>query len=623
MSIDMARPGICSTCPHFQKINTPYSLGIKDGDLPPNYQRENNQIEVRVFDKEAKAFIWKTVVQGDIHTPILIDLGKKRQLNFKYERAGRAYSAQIDTDDIVADAKEISTKLNNQGFSVDRTGGAMIGVLMNAWINKLRDLRQEQKERQFPFGWSQDETGAINGFAHAGILYRPDGSSIAVAGGDEGLIQQYKPQGAFLEWRAAADYVLTGRPALQAIVAAAFGSPLMRFTGQKGVVLSAWSRDSGWGKSSAMEVARSVWGDSATKSRLNDTNNAMFKRLGETRVLPCIWDELRVDDKRIDDVVAMLFQVTEGKEKARMRADTTMRAAAEWEAITVAASNQSLMDIVAQRTAGGTDAASLRLLEFEIRGARPPADPRAPMMVALTNNHYGRAGEALAIWLAQNHKLAEALVHKQAAQVTADIKASTEERFYVAGVAAMLSGAAIARKMGLFDFDMAGLKSHLYQAVYELRAYRGQNMMVSNGQMDIEQIFGTFYNLHQHERLVTDRLPGQGVKVRVIFMLATTRTITVHVSVREQFVRFDRAKFYDWCRTQRINPRSTFDEMVSRWGAKMVRCVLAAGTDLSTKAQLHAIELDLNHPALTAFQYVDPNAPTPKAAPTAAPAKTP
>ena len=59
-------------------------------------------------------------------------------------------------------------------------------------------------------------------------------------GGDPQNVTNYTPRGKIEKWRQAFDAVLTGRPDLQVITAASFASPLMRFTGQPGVVLSAW-----------------------------------------------------------------------------------------------------------------------------------------------------------------------------------------------------------------------------------------------------------------------------------------------------------------------------------------------------------------------------------------------
>jgi len=180
-------------------------------------------------------------------------------------------------------------------------------------VSFLAKLHEEMiaQETQ-PFGWVQ-EGNKTHGFVYGGRLFRTDGTDTAAGATDPRLSKWYNPTGELQPWLEAAKTITSiGRPELDALIAAAFASPLVLLTGQKGVtVVSAWG-DSGASKSAAMEIGLAVWSvPNKTKEGVTTTEKSLYNKMGATRHLPIYWDEI-TDDKSIAKAVNVSFAQTGG-----------------------------------------------------------------------------------------------------------------------------------------------------------------------------------------------------------------------------------------------------------------------------------------------------------------------
>ena len=113
-----------------------------------------------------------------------------------------------------------------------------------------------------------------------------------------------------------------------------------------------------------MMLAQAVWGDPrAGMSTLADTTNSMMKKIADLKSLPVYWDELRTKDQ-LEKVIDIVFQVTQGKGKARLNKDITQAEAPTFTTMFVVASNYGIADTVYSQTES-TEAGGLRLFEIE------------------------------------------------------------------------------------------------------------------------------------------------------------------------------------------------------------------------------------------------------------------
>lgn len=603
---ERARPGICAGCPHWGRINSPWELGVDDGDLPEGYRRAASGLEQRIRDKEGN-LVWIPLIAGDVHSPVLDRLEPNgNALSFEYVRAGTTHHVYAIAANVSPDAAQIYRMFEPQGITLLPQSEIRFRGFLLAWIDKLRELRAERTEKLHSFGWAKDRMGGHTGFAVAGTVYRPDGREEATPGGDPAMVSWFTPHGALDPWKKAAALVCKGRPDLQVMVAAAFAAPLMRFTGERGVLVSGWSRQSGVGKSSAMKVGQAVWSSVSVMTTLDDTVNAVFKKIGDSRTMPCYWDEMQVNSENLAAVVKMVYQLTGGKGKGRMDANLNLRAVGEWETMLVAASNKPLMDFVSSVNEG-TEAGALRVFEFSISTSATLNTKSGAKTIKAVEDNYGHAGREFAKFLSGNYDKAEKLVDAFRDAINSHFAAEQSERFYVAAMAAILAGAKLAAHVGLVPFDVPAMQEFLFREFAKLRAARSKDLMVTATGYDLEQVLGQFMSDHVGQKLVTTcfmksgRGPGE---FKAIWYPQDKRKVVAQVAVREKILRVDRVAFHEWARKKGYAYKDVLENMQQSWGAAVGRRVLGGGTPYGG-GQIWCVDFDLSRAELRPYLYVE------------------
>lgn len=601
---DAQRQGICPACPHHTKIRSPWDLGADDGDLPELYRRGTKGLEVQIKNKDD--VFWQLILAGDVHTPILdrLPLGGYA-LTFTYERMqGEQHIVKIAATTVFDTAALLKT-LGDQCLLLSPGCHDYFRGFVLGWIDRLREQRAERTEIIHPFGWSSNSSGDCTGFAVGGTLYTPDGRTMTTPGGDPMLVNTYRPVGTLANWQRAANFVTAGRVDLQVLVAASFGAPLMVFTGHAGLVVSAWSRQSAVGKSSAIKVGQSVWSASVSLNAVDDTNNFVLKKIADVRSMPCYWDEMKVGNDNSDKMVALALSLSQGKGKGRMNADTSLKEVGEWDTILVAASNFPLMDHIVAKT-DGTDAGAVRLFEYAI--VRDPTEDtsEAARTIALTKHNYGQAGREFAKWLAANQPKADKITCLIKDDLNSILKAEQAERFYVAGMAAILAGARIAKHLGLCNFDLLAMQDFLIEEFRRMRRVREINVVVKGAHYDLGQVMGQFMADASAHKLITERyIPPGKFKIPPGFIKwypQDKRRVDVHISQYDQIMRIDRAAFVQWCRKRNYPASDIIISLQHVWGADVDRRALGTGTGW-VGGQVYAIDIPLTRPELVGYMY--------------------
>ena len=607
-----ANPSVCLACPLRNTINSPWDLGVDDIDLPDRYRRANNGIQLRTMGPEGE-YVWIEIARGDVKNPVLDWLpAGGHAITFEYTRGATTrtvyvIAAELGTEDMV-----VFRLFDAQGIHLQSGLEKHFRRFVMAWIEALIERRAARTETIHPWGWATDTQG-VSGFAIGGTLYRSNGSTEAAPGGDPELVGMFKPVGTLAKWQAAFNFVAHDRPDLQTIIAASFGAPLMRFTGQSGVVLSAWSRQSGVGKSAAMTVAQGIWAGTSAMNTLNDTGNSVLAKVARTRAMVCLWDEARiVDTEQAKQFVAMVFALTQGKEKSRMRADTTLRSVGQWQTVLVCAANRSLMDYVVAQDEG-TEAGALRVFEYPIVIPPITASGSAALTIDQAKSNYGHAGIEFAKWLAVNHDKAGKAVVAQADMLIKKLGAEQSERLYIAGMSVVLVGARIATMMKLAVFDVPAMERFLCATFLGLRTARRRDIMVSSSGYDLEQVLSSFIAAHAGSRLVTDHFAklGSVAPIKVEWNPQNTSVaVQVHIASKDGALRFNRAAFIDWTRKRNMSGPDIIACMGERWGAVQVKANIGGGTGYAT-GRLYCIELPLSaHPELAYYANGTSMAPT-------------
>jgi hypothetical protein len=600
---EKVRSGLCQTCPAFGKVNSPWDLGTDSGDLPDHYRRFRGYLQFEDRDKDGNPF-WRNLMAGDFTEACLDWVAPLHAytMTFRHTRAGHDVIVHVPHASVKPDRGAIFNLFGGQGVAIPSGMESHFREFILAWIDQLIDSRATRHETIKPFGWALKD-GKPSGFALTGVLHRPDGRVEAAPGADGVLLGWYTPQGDLAKWREAFDFLARGRADLQAIMAVAVASPLMQFTGQSGVCVSAFG-GSGMGKSSALTVATGFWGSPSAKNYMHDTSNSVFGKLVQTRHLPCNWDEARIQGEEVRRFCDMVFTLTGGKEKSRMNSDITLRAVGEWKTILCVTSNHPLQDHMVEQEA--SEAGALRVFEFPVVAVPTQGDTKVSLLIAQAESHYGRAGAIYAQWLARNHQTAHKVVAAAAEGLNSQLGATQAERFYVAAMSTMLAGAKIANHLGLTSFDVPALRAFLCKTFFDLRAARAINVSMTGNGYDLTQIVGSYVYEQIGHKLVTDSFVTRSPKSRVptiSWQPAPGHPVEVHIANTDQLMRITRTSFYDWCRKRNLPGSVLLAQMKQKWGVVEDRFRLGSGTNYAG-SQVWCLQFPLSHPDLQDFLTV-------------------
>jgi len=606
-SFDAMRPGICGTCPH-RKGPSPFTVGTiedKDEHFPKGYQRGDNCIQIEKPTKEGQTE-WALAFSGNVHSPILDRVGDDRKLTFIYERGGVESTVAVLQSQALMRQEAAGKFYGLQGVTLNKfTADAITGFAV-AWIEQLRDAQAERVETIPPFGWATRPDSSYSGFAVAGTLHMTDGTKGPAPGGDNEILGMFHPRGDLAGWQQACDFVTRGRPDLQVLVAAAFASPLIEFTGQQGVVMSAWSRNSAVGKSSAMAVGISAWADTKAMFSFDDTPNSIHYRIGKTKVMPAYWDEIRIDREKAGDFVDTLFKLGQGKDKARLNSDATLKPTGDWKTMLVISGNRPLMDLIVKER-GDTNAGAVRLFEYQIDQPQMPFDASAPPTIALAGKNAGNAGAIYAAWLGEHIDYVRDQVVSMQDALKTKLDATQEERFYVACISCLILGAFFANGLNLTKFDIPAMRDFLKVAFDKLRAARKVDLVVTGGSFDIERVLANFVSHYSADRLKTNHFARPGPKgsasnLKVIWAPRRAGQLVIHVSKSDQRMRIDKDVFDTWCYNRNLSPSDIRQQMEARWGVKTGKAMLGAGTDYMT-GRVTVLEIPLVAQELMGYNY--------------------
>lgn len=375
-------------------------------------------------------------------------------LTFDRERDGEV-SVEFDNSDF-AESKSFFKKLNGAGLYTDRKSGiAFVDVFMTEFLTNLQRARAANQIAS-RCGWTDD----LQSFVLGNNIYRNDGSREFVrSSGVTDEIEGYRSSGDEAKWREAFDITLAGGPDRQALLALAIASPLMVFTGLDGVLINAYSPESGVGKSTLCDAALSIWGSpNALRKDFRDTSNATFKLASIMGNMPMVIDEFtNIEGKALSDFV---YTLTQGREKHRLTSDARMASNSQrWCLAAIATSNNSVHEkLLAYRQDATAEAA--RVFEMRLHPLQVNPNEMGELKVKLQalRSDYGFLGPKLVeVFLSRPAEYWRKAVMSSIARWDAkDVARGTGDRFRSAACALVEVGAAVGAGFG-FNFDQAAI----------------------------------------------------------------------------------------------------------------------------------------------------------------------
>jgi len=361
---------------------------------------------------------------------------------------------------------------------------------MTAWVTLVQQRRDGLSVSRM--GWLEKD-GNIQGFAYGGRNSAPE----------------YQSCGELSEWKKGASFFVDkGCIEMEVLIATAFASPLMRFTGVDGGIVHARA-PSGRGKTASLEIACSVW--ASMRAVLGSGTPADTREyIAMIHNLPVYADEFVVDARsNFSKVGEMVLNITGAKDHRRLTRNATRKPQRYSQLLLTTAGNFSLV----QKTSRETTAQALRVVEIELSNAITKLGltlDRVVIIKRLLESNHGTAGTVYADYLNQHYGNVDQAVVLCTQEFQKELNAVESERFWLATIVAIYLGATIAKHLNLLDFDIMSMKKFLFDQ------FRHQRMTLSEAAVDADdpQValnrISTFVNERISNMIVTNGIARQG-----------------------------------------------------------------------------------------------------------------
>ena len=494
---ERTNPGGCDGCPHKGRITNPISLGKELVEFDEDEDAEQvdpepevEEVEDEYLDRDLlslKPFLPDNYARGkhggiyyldpddDEGGPKLVyehDLFVIKRMNDPAEGDTTVLRLHTPKDGVkiffISNIKitqniEVKKELSKHGVMADEAQFKKITAYVIRAIKALQTLKKADIMRK-QFGWADNDTKFIVGDREItvdGVYYSPP-SSIT-----QSLAPYFEPAGTLEEWKKA--FGLYGREGmeLQAFGAlTGFGSVLLKYTGQKGVIINFVHRYAGTGKTTILRMANSVCGHpERLLGTVDDTKVAKITKVGILNNIVNTVDEITNTDADDFSELAYAYSQGKGKDKSERDANKLRINDTTWNTPTLTSANASFYDKSSSAKAVA-DGEMMRLLEFQIDYTDQTiisVEEGKEMFDHVLNNNYGHAIEPFIQYIiANSDEVLETLLRVQA-KIDKKLKFSSRERIWSAAVAANITAGLVASNVGLLQITNKEGKAELIE----------------------------------------------------------------------------------------------------------------------------------------------------------------
>ena len=494
---ERTNPGGCDGCPHKGRITNPISLGKElvefdeeEDEEQVDPEPEVEEVEDEYLDRDLlslKPFLPDNYAKGkhggiyyldpndDEGGPKLVyehDLFVIKRMNDPAEGDTTVLRLHTPKDGVkiffISNIKitqniEVKKELSKHGVMADEAQFKKITAYVIRAIKALQTLKKADIMRK-QFGWADNDTKFIVGDREItvdGVYYSPP-SSIT-----QSLAPYFEPAGTLEEWKKA--FGLYGREGmeLQAFGAlTGFGSVLLKYTGQKGVMINFVHRYAGTGKTTILRMANSVCGHpEKLLGTVDDTKVAKITKIGILNNIVNTVDE--ITNTSADDFSELAYAYSQGKGKDKSERDANKLRINDttWNTISLTSANASFYDKSSSAKAVA-DGEMMRLLEFQIDYTDQTiisVEEGKEMFDHVLNNNYGHAIEPFIQYIiANSDEVLETLLRVQA-KIDKKLKFTSRERIWSATVAANITAGLVASNVGLLQITNKEGKAELIE----------------------------------------------------------------------------------------------------------------------------------------------------------------
>jgi hypothetical protein len=462
---------------------------------------------------------------------------------------------------------------------------------MESYAQKLqRNRRITQLLCQM--GWKETRQGRA--FVLGKKIYYANGAEedAALAKNIPTAAEAFHAEGELAPWTEATK--ILGQPGMEpyafAMAAAAFGAPLMKFTGYSGAMVSMVG-PSGAGKTLIGMWALSAYGKPDRLMMLkDDTKNALVSRLGVYGNLPLYIDEVtNIESQDLSDFV---YRITQGRDKVRLSRSATERSVLnQWNTLALVSSNASLVDKLGVLK-GDAGAEINRIFQFDVRHTPLLDRNTATQIYRMCSENYGHVGRVYIKHLISDLDQHRTNIDVITAKLDKKTGAAGEERFWSATAAVALYGALLSNKLGLTHFNITALFDWCVETINAMRGVKVDLVNDSTGAL------GQFLDEHVSNRVILDTSKAKpGELVRVFDGPRGPLVIRCEMDTNRLYI--SRSALHTWMARKHYAYNDIRREMEG-CGALLSsnkRKVLGSGTEYAG-AQQPCWELNMKHPKL-------------------------
>jgi len=600
----MHNPEPCETCPNNGKITTPATLTKEIAEAAPedNILEEEDvdgmtkTISIPTFPKpyfrgqNGGVYIRGENADGDPEEVCIYhhDFYVTRRLHDVELGEVIAFALHLPRDGVrdfivplaaVTSREEFRKNMSMHGVV---TFGKDIDKLMTytaAWIKELQQTTTASEAHQ-QFGWVDDTKmdefvlGDRLITAHD-VKYNPPSAKTS------GYIEKFKPKGTqersseILDW-----YNRDGMELHQFTVCGGFGTILMPLTGLYSLGIHLFGK-TGAGKTTAMYAGSSIWGDPfGLTGTTGDTLNSKMNAAELMHNLMLNTDEMtNILGKQASQYA---YQLSEGKQKNRMAGGGNYERVRgkPWRLLAFSTGNTSMYAQMAMYK-GDTKAEMQRLLELRTdEMPRVDVDPQeAEAQLTDVQVNYGHFAPVYVQYVINNKERIAALYKDIKAKLDKKAGLNNVNRFWSGGCAVILTGAYIAKEVGIIDYDL----KKLYQWVASMLS--GVKSFVDDSTSSVQTLVTEFAtenwsNILKIKSVETNRSPD-GVTPMVIPEQNPRNMFGARFETDTGMFYIVPKAFKTWLGEQKIDYTSTVEGMTKQMGATRVQIRLTKGTNFN------------------------------------------
>jgi hypothetical protein len=423
------------------------------------------------------------------------------------------------------------------------------------FVKNLQYIKKAETMRT-QFGWVESDSKFILGdreITKDGVFYSPP--SITTKDVAEKLVVK----GTLDKWKEVFNmYALPGMEPHAFAALTAFGSPLLKFTGLEGAIINVIHPESGSGKSTALFMCNSVYGQpKELTSMFKDTFNAKIHRLGVLNNLPNTVDE--ITNMSALEFSDLAYSISQGRGKDKMKGSTNELRInnTKWQGITLCSSNASFYEKLGV-SKNSPDGESMRLLEYRI-------EPNGIIDVQLgkqlfdhqLRENFGHAGEPYLQWLVNNQEDAVGLLRQVQARLDKEVQFTMRERFWSGLAACNIAGGLIAKSLKLHDYNIKNVYEWLKVMLGDMRHE------VKPPESTPITVLGEFINAHINNALVVNGAVDARSILQPLPMLEPKGELLIRYEPDTKELYIAAKQFKDFCVRQQINYKSTLKSLTT------------------------------------------------------------